>query len=70
MQGLRDVSVLETDALLLSSLFFDLQRQGGQACDVQILELLSCGSMYLLEDVYKAAQLPRVSKGVLGPKAS
>lgn len=55
MQGLRDVSVLETDALLLSSLFFDLQRQGGQACDFQIRELLSCGSMYLLEDVYKAA---------------
>lgn len=27
LQGLRDVSVLETDALLLSSLSFDLQAR-------------------------------------------
>lgn len=66
LQGLRGVSVLETDALLLSSLSFDLQRQGGQACDFQILELLSCGSMYLLKDVWLS--LFGVSKESLAPR--
>lgn len=68
LQGLRAGSVLETDALLLSSLSFDLQRQGSQACDFQISGLLSCGSMSLSEDVYKAAKVPKVGKGVLGPQ--
>lgn len=47
VQGLGDIAVVCTDILLLSSVFFDQQRQGDQACDFYISELLSCGSTYL-----------------------
>lgn len=33
MQGLGDIAVVCTDVLVLSSVFFDLQRQGHQTCD-------------------------------------
>lgn len=56
-------------ALLLFSIFFDLQRRD-QACGFQVRESLSCGSTFLLEYVYKAAQLPRAGNRVLGPEDS
>ena len=33
VQGLGDIAVVCTDVLLRSSVFFDQQRQGAQACD-------------------------------------
>lgn len=67
-RGLEDASVLETDVLLLSSLSFDLQRQGGQACDFQILSCFHVEYVSVKKMFIKQLSCPRVSKGVLAPR--